>query len=241
MNKAECFIKKIEGSLDRLQEVHWYIHQMADYYHDPDPFRFSFNGFLRSIREIPQSLSHDLQNEPNYKSEYKLIRQKLDKEKLFCFLKEKRNFIVHQAGILTLKSTGYIGATEGRIVKIQSPYSIDVSESSYDAYEKFKNLCKKDEFVRKAFGPDCDSWPFLKREWKIPDFNTELLSLATESWSLAARAIKECIEKLGGNDFALSGDDFVLCCMKNLEKIKTIEFDQREFFKYVDNIDINNE
>src|SRR5215813_287467 len=57
---------KIEDAIDRLNEAHYHIHMMEARYHDADPFRFSFNSFLRVLKEIPQILRMAMQAEPGF-------------------------------------------------------------------------------------------------------------------------------------------------------------------------------
>jgi hypothetical protein len=67
-SKHNCPHSYIESALDRWVESHWHIHQMEVNYHTPDLFRYCVNSFIRSIREVPQLLSMELQNHIDYKS-----------------------------------------------------------------------------------------------------------------------------------------------------------------------------
>ena len=207
---------------------------MESNYHTPDPFRYSLNSFIRAAKEIPQILQMELQNNPAYQVEFKPLIDSLDANELFAMLHRKRNFIVHR-GMLEVLSKGCVGTTEGRGIKISLAFNVAPHETTHDAYERFKAICREDKLIRGIAGPDCDSWPMIRREWKIPDFrDKELLEISIDAWRLVGAAMSEILAKLGGERLDLS-----LSCRHEPERTKTVEFSQREFFKSVDGIDID--
>lgn len=229
-----CPHSKIEAALDRWSECHWHIHQMEVNYHTPDLFRYSLNSFIRAVKEIPQILKMELQNAPSFKKQLKPIIDSLKKNDLLLKLSIKRDFIVHR-GLLEVESSGCVGTTEGRGIKISIPIHVEPYESTQEAYDRFKRLCREDEVLRGLAGPDCDSWPMIRREWKIPDFpGIELLELAIDAWGIVGEVISQVVQSLGGEALDLS-----FSCRHDPEKVKTVEFSQREFFLSVDGIDIN--
>lgn len=229
-----CPHSHIEAALDRWSECHWHIHQMEANYHAPDLFRYSLNSFIRAVKEIPQILSMELQNHQTYKKVFKPLINSLDSSALISVLHKKRNFIVHK-GMLEVLSKGAVGTTEGRGIKISIPFPVAPHESTQDAYERFKEVCRKDKFIRSLAGPDCDSWPMIRREWKIPDFpEKELLELSVDAWRLVGEVLSQIVVKLGGEKLDLS-----FSCRHEPEKVRTLEFSQKEFFKSVDDLEIN--
>ncbi len=229
-----CPHSKIESALDRWSECHWHIHQMEGNYHTPDLFRYSFNSFVRAVKEIPQILKMELQNESDYREIYKPTIQSLNEDSLFSLLQETRNFIVHR-GMLEVLSSGVVGTTEGRGIKIASGFSVAPYETTDEAYERFKELCRSEKMIRNWLGPDCDSWPIVRREWRIPALpDKELLEVAIDSWRLVGTVLSKVIVHLGGDEFDLS-----FSCGHDPDKVKTKSFSQSEFFKSVDGEDIN--
>lgn len=230
----KCPHSKIEAALDRWSECHWHIHQMEDNYHTPDLFRYSLNSFIRAVKEIPQILKMELQNETTFKKLFKPIIDSLKKNDLMSRLSKKRDFIVHQ-GLLEIESSGSVGTTEGRGIKIAIPIHVKPYETTQEAYDRFKILCRGNKALRCIAGPDCDSWPMIRREWIVPDFpGLELLELAIDAWGLVGEVISQIVQRLGGEAIDLS-----FSCRHDPEKVKTVEFNQREFFMSVDGIDIN--
>ena len=226
-----CPHSKIEAALDRWSECHWYIHQMEAHYHEPDLFRYSLNSLIRSIKEIPQILEMELQNHKSYKDKLKSIIGGLKKNELVRKLSKQRDFIVHQ-GMLGVLSTGHIGTTEGGGFKIAIGFNVDPYESSYEAYDRYKDICRKNDVFRGAFGPDCDSLPCIRREWKLPAFpETEALDLAVPGWRAAGEVISNIVVNLGGEPL-----DLTLPCRHESEKVMTMVFSQKDFFGTVDGV-----
>jgi len=229
-----CAHSHIEAALDRWSECHWHIHQMEANYHTPDLFRYSLNSFIRAVKEIPQILKMELQNHRECQGTFKPLIDSLRFNELFSILHKKRDFIVHQ-GMLEVLSRGCVGTTEGRGIKISIPFAVAPYETTHEAYERFKAVCRKDKVIRGLAGPDCDSWPMIRREWKIPEFpDKELLELSIDAWRLVGKVLSQIVMELGGESLDLS-----FSCRHEPERVKTVEFNQQEFFKSVDGIEIN--
>jgi hypothetical protein len=206
---------------------------MEGHYHLPDPFRYSLNSFIRAAKEVPQILQMELQNAVSYRSQFKPFIDSFRSNELLSALHKTRDFIVHR-GMLEVLSKGYVGTTEGRGIKVSLTFAVAPHETTHDAYERFKAVCRTDRFIRKLAGPDCDSWPMIRREWRVPDFpDNELLELSIDAWRLMGTVMSKIVVKLGGQDLDLS-----LSCRHEPEKVKTMEFSQKEFFESVDGIDI---
>lgn len=230
-----CPHETIASSLDRWQECHWHLHQMEHNYHEPEPFRFSFNSFVRAVKEVPQILDHDLQNIPNGKSAVAQLLEDLRRSDLFTALAKRRDFIVHQ-GMLNLKSRGSIGTTEGNRVKIRFPFAVAPYETSDEAYQRYKQACRSDKFLR-GLGPDCDSAPALWRTWLIPQFpDRDLLEVAFEAWQAVGELMSATAKALGGQPL-----DLTMPCRHDREVVRIKRFSQYEFFLEVDGIDLREE
>ena len=72
-----CPHSLVEASLDRWLEVHWHIHQIEWHYHSPEGFRYSFNSFIRSAKEVPAIIQMELQNHQDYREKIKPIVDRL--------------------------------------------------------------------------------------------------------------------------------------------------------------------
>lgn len=224
-----CVHSQVAAALDRWSECHWHIHQMEANYHEPEPFRYSLNSFIRALKEVPQILKMELQNHPRYVPALKPAIDATKSNELLKKLSTQRDFIVHQ-GMLDLASKGQIGTTEGRGFKIGVGFNVASFESSIEAYERYKEMCRNNPVFREAFGPDCDSRPYLRREWKVEDLgDTELLELAVSAWRALGEAISSIVQLLGGEALDLS-----MPCRHDPERVKTKVFSQADFFRTVD-------
>ena len=201
-------------------------------YHDPEPFRYSLNSFIRAAKEVPLILKHELQRDARTFKVVSPLVENLMKNELFHVLKKRRDFIVHQ-GMLELNSRGSVGTVEGRMVKITFPFRVDPSESSDEAYERYKILCRTDKILR-GLGPDCDSSPAVWRTWMLPQFpGRDLLDVAFEAWVLLGELLSSAVLALEGEPIDLS-----MPCRHDPERVRVRVYSQREFFLEVDGIDL---
>jgi len=225
----------LERALDRLRECHWHLHQMEANYHEPEPFRYSFNSFLRAVKEVPRQLQNDLQKYSDVRTKIKALSESVLGNDLFLTLAKQRDFIVHH-GALNLESRGQIGTTEGKTIKLTFPFRVLPWETSDEAYERYKELCSTDKVIR-GLGPDCDSAPALWRTWMIPQFpNQDLLEVAFEAWTLLGELLSGAVEAFGGERLDLS-----MPCRHDPARIRIKRFSQHEFFLSVDGIDLKEE
>lgn len=233
MTESSCSHMLVDNSLERWTEAHWFIHQMEENFHLPDLFRYSANAFIRSLKEVPQILRMELQNHPDYSHKIKPMIDELLKEKLYSLFKVKRDYLVHR-GSLELHSKGMVGTTEGRGFKIGMGFPVSPFESSEEAYQRFKEICKKEKVIRGAFGPDCDSAPCIERTWRIPEYPDEdLLEICISAWQKTGALIGRILEVLGAEPL-----DYSLPCRHALGKVNLKIFSQRDFFRDVDGIEI---
>jgi hypothetical protein len=138
-----------------------------------------------------------------------------------------------ESGALNLESRGQIGTTEGTTIKLTFPFGVQPWESSDEAYERYKELCRTNKVIR-GLGPDCDSAPALWRTWMIPQFpNRDLLEVAFEAWTLLGELLSGAVEAFGGEKLDLS-----MPCRHDPALIRIRRFSQHEFFLSVDGVDL---
>lgn len=231
-----CAHTLIEPALDRWSECHWHLHHMEGNYHQPDAFRYALNSFIRTFKEVPQLLLMTTQNHPDLRKSIASVLDALETSPLYKILTSKRNFLVHR-GMLELESHGSAGTTEGKKVKISFPFQVHPSESSDEAYARYKAVCRSDKMMRGLIGPDCDSSPAIWRTWIIKDFpGRDLLEVAFEGWARLGEVLSATVEASGGDPLDLS-----MPCRHDPELVKIKRFSQRDFFMEVDGIDLDEE
>lgn len=234
-SSTACVHANIEASLDRWHECHWHLHQMEGNYHQPDAFRYSLNSFIRAIADVPELLRKNLERHQLAHETIKPKLKELEATPLFSVLKKRRNFIVHQ-GMLAVQSNGAVHTVEGGMVKMSFPFRVETWESSDDAYERYKEACRTNKFLR-GIGPDCDSSPAIVRTWLIPQIpDIDLLEVAFEAWKLVGQLLSEAVIALGGEPL-----DLTMPCRHAPELVCIKHYSAREFFMSVDGIDLDEE
>jgi hypothetical protein len=202
-------------------------------YHEPETFRYSLNSFIRAVKEVPRQLQNDLQPHAALRKKIKPLLDAVSANELFKSLGKQRDFIVHH-GALNPKSRGQIGTTEGRKIKLVFPFAVQPWETSDQAYERYKEMCRNDKLFR-GLGPDCDSSPALWRTWIISEFpDRDLLDVAFEAWTLLGELLSGAIEAFGGEKLDLS-----MPCRTDPDSVRIKRFSQSEFFMSVDGVDLD--
>lgn len=208
---------------------------MEGHYHQPEEFRYSLNSFIRVVKEVPIQLRNDLQPHREVRDKIKPLQNVVSQSDLFRKLTKQRDFIVHR-GALNPHSRGLIGTTEGSKIKFTWPFVVHPWESSDDAYERYKELCKKDALMR-SLGPDCDSAPAIWRTWLLPVFpDRDLLDVAFEAWTLLGELLSGAVEAFGGQKL-----DLTMSCRHDPSLVRIKRYSQQEFFLDVGEIDLDEE
>ncbi len=191
-------LAKIDAAFDRLEEAHFHIHAMECAYHLASPFRWTLNSFLRSLREVPQILQMQLQNEPGFVDWYRPRREELSSDPLMSFLSRQRNFVVHR-GMLVPKSHGTIGITEGHGIKLGLKMPIDPLHDSDVAMDQYLRASKQAGDVLGILEDDEESLPCIEREWRMEPFDEEVLELSSRAWARIAALTRDVLGWLGTN------------------------------------------
>ena len=99
-------LHRIESSLDRFREAHYWIHMLERHYHQADPFRWYLNAFLKAIKEAPRLLTMELQNEKGFKEWFfSDQRKQLHADPLIARFTQQRDLVVHQRMLLPNSSS----------------------------------------------------------------------------------------------------------------------------------------
>jgi hypothetical protein len=225
---SEDPLRPIESALDRFKESHFWIHALEQSYHHADPFRWHFNAFLKSIKEIPQLISMGLQNHQGFSTWFKDQRESLTRDPLMNYLATQRDFVVHR-GTLIPSSHGSIGITEGRGFKLGLSFPVHPLEDSDDAMHRYlHHVLKHGDFLQ-FLSPDDDSLPCIHREWKVPEFPDELVEISARAWLRTGETINSVVSWLGVEPQELS-----LSCRHSSQRVQFKLFDRELLNKQLD-------
>lgn len=189
---------KIESALDRFQEAHYWIHMLEDNYHHANQFRWYLNSFIKSLKEIPQIIQIELQNETNFRKWYRLKRDQLNNDALLKALSKHRDLIVHK-GMLIPNSHAQIGITEGRGMKMGITFTVHPLEDSDYAMERYLQYAAENGDSFGLLTPDEDSLPCVFRLWRLKGFEEEVVDLCAKAWLKVGKLIADVLNWLGEN------------------------------------------
>lgn len=195
-------LRSLSSTLDRLEEAAWHLRMMEQHYHKADCFRWSLNSFLRSLKEVVQLLTMDVQGKPGIVEWLREEKEKLNDEPLIAFLFKQRDIIVHRT-MLKPASKGTVGFTRGRGLKLGLGMPIDPLADSEDAILRYIHYAAKDiDFLGILYMEEDGGGEYtcVQREWRMEQFpQSELTGLAAQAWERVAKLTLDTATKLGAN------------------------------------------
>jgi hypothetical protein len=199
---------------------------MEEYYHSADPFRWHLNVFLKALKEVPDLLQMAMQNESGFPAWFREQRKHLDADPLIAALSKQRNLVVHRTMLLP-HSSGMVGITEGRGFKAGLAVPIHPLEDSEDALLRYA-VHFKDFDVLGVMAPDDDSLPCVEREWRLPEFDEELVDLCARAWLRVGETVYSVLRWQG-----MEPPPLALDCRHNSQKVRLKRFDRDALIKQV--------
>ncbi|HKH46643.1 MAG TPA: hypothetical protein VKM72_18450 [Thermoanaerobaculia bacterium] len=228
--------EKTPASMDRFEEAHFHLHAMEQYYHFADEFRWSLGGFLRSLKEVPQLIAMELQNEPGFSEWYRGEREVLRNDPLLHFLAKHRDFIVHR-GMLLPNSSGAVGITKGNGIKFGLVQSIDPQQNSDTAMRRYLWAVKNVGEDICGVLPDDDgsedenTLPCVERVWRLEPFKEDVLELSAKAWLRLGEAICAVALRIGCEEPRLS-----LSCLHPSQKVQLKLYSRRTLKEWYDRL-----
>lgn len=193
-------LKSLESSLDRLNEAAWFIHMMEHHYHQADQFRWSLSSFLRTLKEVLQLVTIEVQHNKKLSAWLRTEKERLHQDPLLGFLFKQRDIVVHKA-MLKPASKGMVGYTRGRGLKLGMGIPIDPLDDSEVAILKYIYFAAKDkDFMGILYTEEDGSGEYtcVQREWRLQQFpDEELTRLAAKAWEDVAKVAYEVAIQLG--------------------------------------------
>lgn len=204
----------VPNTHDKLQEAHWYLHQMQEHYHEPDLFRYSCNAFLQASRSVTFMLQSELGNiapaKEWYSSQQQLMRDDVD----LRLLNDLRVQVVHKEPLLLASNARITHLKNGRD-KLSLGIPVPTSMRSLDALIRNRNLPIITPHPQRAFSGEEVG---VIRRWSTPPLaERELVEWAIECWTKLAAVVDRAHHFHGLTDHVttvcshLSADYMVLC------------------------------
>jgi hypothetical protein len=221
------FCKQIQPALDRFQEAHYWIHMLEAHYHNANLFRWHLNAFLRALKEVRLILHMDLQKNKLLTKWFQAEKLNLNNHALLSVLSKKRDIIVHQS-MLVPRSSVYIGVSDGSKVRIGFPFPVHPLEDSDDALKRFVEFVRVHGDLLNILEPDEDTFPCIEREWRLEEFDEEIVALCISAWVRIGETITEALNVLGDPH-----EGFDLGCRHDQHKYMVKLYDRQ---KVIDNV-----
>ncbi|MHB0805296.1 hypothetical protein [Stutzerimonas nitrititolerans] len=200
----ECPNRKVFDSLsssfDRIDEAAWFIRLMEENYHSANKFRWSLNSFLRTLKEIMQLVSMEVQGSKELSKLVAAKKSELSNDPLIAFLYKQRDIVVHKE-MLKPASRGSVGFTRGRGMKLGLDLPIDPLSDSREAIKKYIYFAAKDtDFMGILYTEEDGGGEYtcVQRQWRLSQFpETEITELAASAWEKVAQAFFDVAGEMG--------------------------------------------
>ncbi|MGE8126583.1 hypothetical protein ACQKQD_06355 [Methylobacterium sp. NPDC080182] len=189
-------LDRLEPAFDRFQEAHFWIHGLERHYHQAEPFRWHLNVFIKAIKEIIPLIRKALQNETGFKDWFEPFGKKLSTDPLLRQLSSNRDYVVHH-GMLALKSSGWLGITEGRGIKLGLSFPVNSNEDSDDAMRAFIGALAVNGDFLGFLAEDEDSLPCVERYWRLPGSDEDVVDVCARAWLILGETMAEVAEWCG--------------------------------------------
>jgi len=215
-------LDRIEASFDRFREAHFWIHALESHYHHAEPFRWHLTAFLKALKEIPQLLQMELQNEPGFAPWFREQRDRLKQDDLIAHLSKQRDIAVHQRMLLP-DSECTVGITELRGIKLGIGFRASPLEDSDHAMHRYLYVAAERGDFLGILMPDEDSIPCVQRVWRLSGFDEDIVSLCARGWLRTGETVAEVVRWLGAEPPPLSLD-----CRHADQKVQFKLFDRNK-------------
>ncbi|WP_236712098.1 hypothetical protein [Pseudomonas sp. EpS/L25] len=200
----ECPNRKVfdllSSSFDRIHEASWFIRLMEENYHSADKFRWSLNSFLRTLKEIMQLVSMEVQGSKELSKLVVAKKSELSSDPLIAYLYKQRDVVVHKE-MLKPASRGSVGFTRGRGMKLGLGLPIDPLSDSREAIKKYIYFAAKDtDFMGILYTEEDGGGEYtcVQRQWRLSHFpETEITELAASAWEKVAQASFDVAGEMG--------------------------------------------
>ena len=167
---------------------------LEQHYHRADPFRWYLNVFLKAIKEVPQLLEMELQNEKGFKKWFADQREQLRADPLIAHFAKQRDLVVHRQMLLP-NSSCVVGVTELRGMKLGMVFKTNPREDSDVAMDRYLRVAREHDSLGLLIA-DEESIPCVQRVWKLDGPEGEIVDLCAEAWLRVGKTVGAVLEWL---------------------------------------------
>jgi hypothetical protein len=92
------------GTHDKLAEAHYFVHEMVEHYHYPDPFRYSLSAFLQAARNITFILQSEMSGTAEFAEFWTERQAEMRADSDLKLLNDARIVVVHKSSLVPSSS-----------------------------------------------------------------------------------------------------------------------------------------
>jgi hypothetical protein len=186
--------------------------------------------FLKALKEVPDLLEMNLQNEPGFKAWFADHKARLREDPLIAALAKNRDLVVHR-GMFVPNSRGFLGITEGRGLKLGISFPLHALEDSDAAMDRYLRFAKTNKDFLGILIGDEDSQPCVQREWRLGGIDgvndeDDIVDISARAWLRLGETIAEVLKWLGADVPPLS-----LECRHSSQRVQFKLYDREELVK----------
>lgn len=218
----------IPATHDRLDECHYWWHQMADQYHEPPYFRWSFGAFITAARSLTFMLQSEKANLQDFDQWYGAWQDNARESPTLGWLNESRRILTHRSALSTKSWARFRCLFE----QVDPSYVADEEEDLYLHLNPFK--CTH-AYIREGFVENHGHE--YQRSWEVAELpDRELLEVCAEIYDVMADLVDTAHVQAGGSGMSTVRRDprdgqliavphtgHHLPCMNNTESYRTVQ------------------
>lgn len=207
----------IPATHDRLAEVHHWWHEMAELYHELDPFRYRLGAFAQAARSVTLMLQTERAIFASFDFYEKDWVGKANADPIMQWLKKTRNSGFHQSA---LAPSSWLQMECFRNPR-KSHWGEDDENSSIGTVDPFQ--CT--HFFINA-GPTTDHGHNFTRQWSMQGLGgRELLEVCAYVYDRLDEVVTEAHERLGASvvSYAQTGSPRRLPCMADIDQYRIVK------------------
>ena len=211
---AEGSACPIPATHDRLAEVHHWWHQMAEWYHEPDPFRYRLGAFSQAARSVTFMLQTEKAVFENFDFYEKEWRAKATADPIMKWLDNTRTNGFHKSALAPSSW-------------LQMECFRNLRKTPWD--EKDNPIGTRDPFQCTHFymnmGPTTDHGHNFTRQWSMEGLGgRELLEVCAYIYDRLDEIVTEAHERVGASvaSHARPGSLRRLPCMEDIDQYRSV-------------------
>jgi hypothetical protein len=200
---------------DRLREVHHWWHEMARYYHEPEPFRYAFGAFVQAARNVTFVLQKEKGIFPDF-AWYAEWVSKAKQDALLTWLLDTRNDFVHRQ---SLEPKSYL-----RMRCIDNPRQNHFDDEDGDGSDIYNVSPFACTHYYIGTGWRTDHAHEFTRHWEMDGLPYEILKTSADIYDRLDDLVTKAHKRLGATmqSYRASPDGRALPCMEDIDKHRVI-------------------